>query len=167
MKKLKTFIALLALLACCAAALAADTDARKAETAVRDYEGRIEKVAEEIDAIRKELEALTREMVEGETGRVFIFLKGKASDWGDKGISLTLDGREVFGRPLTTAELDVLSRDLPLELLEIRLGAGEHEVALSELGARKVKIEKLNVKRASIVSWTVNTHEGKPQWSEE
>ncbi len=145
-------------------AFGAAKDADRAESAVRDYEERIEEVAKEIQAIRRDLEALTREMVEGETGRVFIFLSGKASKWSKKGVSVELDGADVFSRPLTDSELDVLGRDLPLELLEIRLGAGPHTVLLTPIGKKSGEPEELIVKRGEVNSWIAKTEGKTVQW---
>ncbi len=120
-------------------------DARKAEESVRNYEERIESLAKEVAQIRADLETLTREMLEGETGRVFVFMKARVSDWKDRGVALVIDGKTVFSRPLTTSELSVLGGDLPLEILDIRLTAGNHEVALGAVGVPLAQGVKLNV----------------------
>ncbi len=164
MKRLTVFI----LLALCAAApgwAKELTDAEKAEKSVRDYEERIERIAGEVETIREELEALAREMVEGETGRVLIFMKGKASDWSDRGLSLALDGKVIFSRPLSTSELDVLSRGLALELFEVRLTSGEHAVNLYEMGTEAPEPVSMIVKRAAINAWTVNIQDENTEWT--
>lgn len=142
-------------------------DSALAESAVRDYEDRIEKVANEIDQIRRELDLLTREMVEGETGRALIFLKGKASDWSDRGVTITLDGKTVLSRLLSPAELDAVSRGLPLELLEVRLLAGKHKVALYPMGEGNPRTVDMQVKRAALTSWIAETDGNNIQWSAE
>lgn len=167
MRKFLLYLTAISLLSFTAPALAADSDAVMAEGAVRDYEDRIEKVASEIDQVRRELESLTREMVEGETGRTLIFLKGKASDWSDRGVSIMLDGKLVFSRLLSPAELDAVSRGLPLELLEIRLVAGKHKVALSALGEADARNVEMSVKRATLNSWIAEAEGGSVQWSAE
>jgi hypothetical protein len=147
---------------------AEDEDAAKAEGAVRDYEERIEEVAKEIESIRRELESLTKEMVEGDIGQAIVFLKGKASDWSDRGVSVKVDGKVVFGRPLSSAELDVLARGLPLELVELRLAAGSHKVGLSALGdKREMTASELPVKRAVVNSWIADTEGGTVTWAAE
>lgn len=146
---------------------AENKDAAKAESAVKDYEERIEQVAKEIEDIRDELEALTREMVEGETGRVLFFLKGKVSDWNDRGLELTLDGKTLFSRPLSPAELDVLGRGLPLELVEIRLPAGSHQVTLAEMGEKKPQSVEITVERAKINAWVAKSEGASLEWSAE
>lgn len=163
----KTIMAVSVALAVASGAYAAGGDGSRADTAVRDYEEQIEKVAAEIDSIRRELETVTREMVEGETGRTIIFIKGKATDWNDRGIQVVLDGKTVFSRFLTPSELDAMSRGLPLELLEIRLQAGKHRVALSAMGQDKPKSMELTVKRAVINSWVAETDGGGIQWAAE
>ena len=163
MKKLTVLL----LLACCAAVpgwAKELTDAEKAEKSVHDYEERIERIAGEVETIREELEALAREMVEGETGRVLIFMKGKASDWSDRGIELALDGKPIFSRPLSTSELDVLSRGLALEIFEIRLTSGEHNISLYEMGTEPPEPVPMPVKRAELNSWTVNIRDENTEW---
>lgn len=146
---------------------AAGDDSALAESAVRDYEDRIEKVANEIDQIRRELDLLTREMVEGETGRALIFLKGKATDWSDRGVTITLDGKTILSRLLSPAELDAVSRGLPLELVEVRLLAGKHKVALFPMGEGNPRTVEMQVKRAAFTSWIAETDGNNIQWSAE
>lgn len=167
MRKALLIVAALALTLGAFRAHAADQDAAMAESAVRDYEDRVEKVANEIDQVRRELETLTREMVEGETGRTLIFLKGKASDWSDRGVAIMLDGKLVFSRLLSPAELDAVSRGLPLELIELRLVAGKHKVALSAMGEANARNVEMAVKRASLNSWVAEAEGGTVQWTAE
>ena len=167
MKRMVLAFLLVTLIGAPAALRAAGDDAAVAEGAVRDYEDRVEKVANEIDQVRKELDAVTREMVEGETGRTLVFLKGKASDWSDRGISITLDGKLVFSRLLSPAELDAVSRGLPLELLEVRLNAGKHKISLSPMGEANPRSVELSVKRATLNSWIAEAEGGTVQWAVE
>lgn len=167
MRRLLWIVAALAISLGVARVYAADQDAAMAEGAVRDYEDRVEKVANEIDQVRRELETLTREMVEGETGRTLIFLKGKASDWSDRGVAIMVDGKLVFSRLLSPAELDAVSRGLPLELIELRLVAGKHKVALSAMGEANARNVEMSVKRASLNSWVAEADGGTVQWTAE
>lgn len=166
MKRLLLTALALLLLIGSAPAFAAD-DAAMAEGAVRDYEDRIEKVAVEIDQVRRELETLTREMVEGETGRTLLFLKGKASDWSDRGVLVQVDGKTLFSRLLSPAELDAVSRGLPLELLDVRLVAGKHKVALTYMGDINPRSVELSVKRATQNTWVAEAEGQTVQWSAE
>ena len=117
MTKLSFAALLLASFLAVSAARAAEDEKSRADKAVRDYEERIDKVATDIEQVRRELETVTREMVEGETGRTLVFLKGKATDWSDRGVQVVLDGKTVFARLLSPSELDAVSRGLPLELV--------------------------------------------------
>lgn len=167
MKKLLFCLLALALTAVFQPVLAAEDDAAQTDKAVRDYEERIEKVAAEIENIKIDLDLLTREMVEGETARTLIFLKGKASDWNDRGVNVVVDGKTVFSRLLSPAELDAVSRGLPLELIDLRLNAGKHKVALSAMGEAKARNVELNVKRAAVNAWTAEVEGGMVQWTAE
>jgi hypothetical protein len=172
---MRRFISLWLLLAAVLAAVAVarparageEEDAAKAEGAVRDFEERIEKIAEELTDIRRELESITREMVEGETGRVFIFLRSKVSDWADRSVELVIDDRKVLSRPLTSAELDVLSRDLPLEIFEIRLPEGEHTIQIGGAGETAPAPMPMKVTRATMMSWVAQWESGSVKWKAE
>ncbi len=144
-----------------------EEDAAKAESAVRDFEERIEQIATELTSIRRDLEKLTREMVEGETGRIFVFLKGKVSDWSDRSVELRVDEEVVMARPLTAAELDVMSRDLPLEILDIRLPAGEHTISIAGGGEAVPPPVPMKVVRATMASWVAEWESGSVRWREE
>lgn len=165
MRKILVVLAFCLALPCIAPA--ADGGQSRADGAVRDYEEQVEKVAAEIDSIRRELETVTREMVEGETGRTIIFLKGKATDWNDRGVKVVLDGKAIFSRFLSPSELDAMSRGLPLELIETRLQAGKHRIALSSMADDKAKSIEMTVKRAVLNSWVAETYGVGVQWTAE
>ena len=167
MTKLSFAALLLASFLAVSAARAAEDEKSRADKAVRDYEERIDKVATDIEQVRRELETVTREMVEGETGRTLVFLKGKATDWSDRGVQVVLDGKTVFARLLSPSELDAVSRGLPLELVETRLTAGKHKISLSSMGDQKAKAIEMVVKRATVNSWIAETDGGSIQWSAE
>lgn len=142
-------------------------DAAKAETAVKNFEGRLEGLSKELASIRLELEGLTKEMLEGETGVAQVFLKAKAGDMTDKGVSLSIDDKLLFSRPLTPAELNVLSSELPLELGKMRLGAGDHKVLLQVLGSPPDEPSKMTVARGRQNTWIVTVEDGKAGWNAE
>lgn len=120
---------------------------------VKDYEGRLEEIAREVQDIRRSLEELVAEVVEGEMGRLLLFLDGPAPAMAEKGVSLTVDDQTVVSRPLTPAEIDVLGRGLPLELAELRVKAGEHRVALAPLGAPPGEPGTVTAQRGKVSSW--------------
>ncbi len=169
----KTFlIALLLLLgvgfASLPAALAGEAeDSAKAEASVKNFEERLEGLSKELSSVRYELENLTKEMLEGETGAVRVYLKGKTSDFADKGVFLEVDGKMLLSRPFTAAELNVLGSDLPLELSELRLGAGEHKALFYPMGSVVPQSSKINVERAKLNTWIVTFEGGAAQWSAE
>jgi hypothetical protein len=142
-------------------------DAAKAETAVKNFEDRLEGLSKELASIRQELEGLTKEMLEGETGVAQVFLKAKAGDLSDKSVSLSIDDKLLFSRPLTPAELNVLSSELPLELGKMRLGAGDHKVLLQLLGSPPEEPSKMPVARGRQNTWIVTIEDGKAGWNAE
>ncbi|TAL18331.1 hypothetical protein EPN96_02170 [bacterium] len=142
-------------------------DAAKAETAVKNFEDRLEGLSKELASIRLELEGLTKEMLEGETGVAQIFLKAKAGDLTDKSVSLSIDDKLLFSRPLTPAELNVLGSELPLELGKMRLGAGDHKVLLQVLGSPPDEPSKMPVTRGKQNTWIVTVEDGKAGWNAE
>lgn len=142
-------------------------DSAKAESSVKNFEERLEGLSKELAAIRYELESLTKEMLEGETGTVRVFLKGKASDFADRGIFLEIDGKMVVSKPFTPAELNVLSSELPLELCEVRLGAGPHKTLFYPMGTVVPPPSPVNVARGKMNTWIVTFEGGAAQWSEE
>ncbi|MBE0618486.1 MAG: hypothetical protein IH608_11255 [Proteobacteria bacterium] len=135
--------------------------------AVADYEARLEEISKEVAAIRRELESLVAEVVEGEAGRAFVFLERPGAGWKQKGAVLTLDGKMVFSRPFTAAELDVLERGLPLELGEWRLPAGDHRVALGILGQEPQEEAVLGVSRGAHTAWVATPTEAGVAWRAE
>ncbi len=134
-------------------AAAAAPAAEGPPSAVADYEARLEEISKEVSAIRRELETLVAEVVEGEAGRVLVFLERPGPEWKQKGATLLLDGKRVFSRTFTPAELDVLERGLPLELGEWRLLAGDHRVALGMLGLEPPEGATLAVSRGVNSAW--------------
>lgn len=132
--------------------------------AVRDYDTRLEEIAREVQEIRRELEGLVQDVVEGETGRVLLFLEGPAQAIRDKGVSLTFDGKTVVSRPLSPAELDVLTRGLPLELAELRVQAGDHRVTLAPLGTPPGEPGTVRAERGKIASWLAKVGEAGVEW---
>ncbi|PLX44786.1 MAG: hypothetical protein C0609_04890 [Deltaproteobacteria bacterium] len=142
-------------------------DAANAERAVKNYEERVEELSKEVASIREELEDLTRQMLEGETGRVFIFMRGRVSDWVDRAVALDIDGETLVSRPLTPAELNVLGGDLPLELLELRLAAGEHSLLFGPKGELMAQPVKMKVERAKRLTWIVTYEDGTARWEVE
>ena len=135
--------------------------------AVRDYDTRLEEIAREIQDIRREVEGLVQDVVEGETGRVLLFLEGPAQAIRDKGVSLTFDGKTVASRPLSPAELDVLARGLPLELAELRVQAGDHRVTLAPLGSSPGEPATVRAERGKVVSWMAKIEEAGVEWRSE
>lgn len=127
--------------------------AEPAGGAVRDYEGRLEEISKEVQDIRRELEQLVQEIVEGEMGRLVLFLEGPAPAFRDKGVALSVDGKDVLSRPLSPAEIDVLTRGLPLELAELRVPAGEHPVSLGPLTGQAPPLASVTAERGKVSSW--------------
>ncbi|PLX42713.1 MAG: hypothetical protein C0608_01220 [Deltaproteobacteria bacterium] len=142
-------------------------DAANAERAVKNYEERVEELSKEVASIREELEDLTRQMLEGETGRVFIFMRGRVSDWVDRAIALDIDGETLISRPLTPAELNVLGGDLPLEIIELRLAAGEHSLLFGPRDELMAQPVKMKVERAKRLTWIVTYEDGTARWEVE
>lgn len=138
-----------------------------APQALSDYEARLEEIAHEVTAIRAELETLVAEVVEGESGRAFVFLERPGAEWKRAGVTLTLNGQRVFSRPFTPAELDVLERGLPLELGEWRLLAGEHQLALGRLGQEAPEAATLTLSRGAIAAWVAVPGEAGVEWRAE
>jgi len=135
--------------------------------AVADYEARLEEISKEVVAIRQELETLVAEVVEGESGRVLVFLERPGPEWKAKGGTLVLDGKRVFSRAFTPAELDVLERGLPLELGEWRLLAGDHRVALGVLGQDLSVESTLSVSRGVNTAWVATPTPDGTAWRAE
>lgn len=148
----------------CSGALGAEPPA---PGAVRDYDARLEEIAREVQQIRQELDLLVQDVVEGETGRVLLFLEGPAQDMRDKGVSLSFDGKTVVSRPLSPAELDVLGRGLPLELAELRVTAGDHRVELSPLGGQPGASHTVQAERGKVVSWVAKVGAAGVEWRAE
>lgn len=134
---------------------------------VRDYEVRLEELSKEVQDIRREIEKLVQEVVEGETGRLFLFLEGATPEFREKGVSLSIDGKTVFARALTPAEIDVLGKGLPLELAELRVAGGEHRVALVPLGAGSEEAETLKTERGKVASWVARPGPKGLEWRSE
>jgi len=132
--------------------------------AVADYETRLEEIAKEVASIREELEALVAEVVEGEAGRVHVFLDKLPTPWNGQGFALYLDGTRVFSRPFTPAEQHVLERGLPLELGAWRLLAGEHRAALVPLGEAPGDGYPFTVSRGTIAAWVASPGEAGMAW---
>lgn len=141
--------------------------AQGAPDALSDYEARLEQIAREVSAIRSELEALVAEVVEGESGRAFVFLERPGVEWKRAGVTLALNGQRVFSRPFTPAELDVLERGLPLELGEWRLLAGEHRLALGRLGQEAPEAATLTLSRGATAAWVAVPGETGVEWRAE
>ncbi len=135
--------------------------------AVRDYEAQLEQVSKEIREIRRETESLVQELVEGETGRVFLFLEGPAAGIKEVGASVTVDGKAVLSRAFTAAEQDVLGRGLPLQLVDLRLPAGEHKVTLAPLGVAAGKPASLRAERGKVSSWVAKSAGAGLEWRAE
>jgi len=135
--------------------------------AVADYEARLEEIAREVESIRKELESLVAEVVEGEAGRVHVFVDGLPPAWEGAGVALFLDGIPVFSRPLTAAERSVLERGLPLELGAWRLLAGEHRVSLVPLGGEPGEGHPFPVSRGTTTAWVASPAESGMEWRAE
>jgi len=135
--------------------------------AVADYEARLEEIAQEVASIRQELEGLVAEVVEGEAGRVHVFIDKLPLTWNGEGLALFLDGTPVFSRPLTPAEQSVLERGLPLELGAWRLLAGEHRAALVRLGEEPGPGHPFQVSRGSLVAWVASPSESGMVWRAE
>jgi hypothetical protein len=127
----------------------------------------LEEISKEIMEIRRELEALVTEVAGGEMGKVFVFLGSPVAEWETKGVKVVVDGKTVFSRPFTEAELDVLQRGLPLELVELRLPAGEHRVALARLGADLPEPEVFAVPRGGLTSWVADVSDAGVTWRAE
>jgi len=132
--------------------------------AVSDYEARLEDISREVESIRQELEALVAEVVEGEAGRVHVFVEGLPPAWNGAGVALYLDGVSVFSRPFTTAEQEVLKRGLPLELGAWRLLAGDHRVSLVPLGGEAGEGQSFPVPRGSTKAWVATPGETGFAW---
>lgn len=131
---------------------------------VRDYEVRLEEISKEVQDIRRELEGLVQAVVEGETGRLFVFLEGVTPELRERGASLTVDGKTVFSRPFNPSELDVLARGLPLELAELRVSAGEHRVKLGSLGGAEPETDVVRVARGAVSSWVAKPGPKGMEW---
>lgn len=134
---------------------------------VRDYEVRLEEISKEVQDIRREIEKLVQEVVEGETGRLFLFLEGAPPEFREKGATLIVDGKTVFSRPFTPAELDVVAKGLPLELAELRVTAGEHRVVLRPLGGKEDEPEVIKVDRGKVSSWVAKPGPKGLEWRSE
>lgn len=151
--------------------LLAGASAQAAETAapgvVKDYEGRLEEIAREVQDIRRSLEELVQEVVEGEMGRLALFLDGPAQGFAEKGVSLAVDDQLVVSRPLAPAEIDVLGRGLPLELAELRVTAGEHRVSLGPLGAAPTEPATVTAVRGKVSSWVAKAGPSGLEWRAE
>lgn len=134
------------------------------ESAVTDYEARLEQISKELLTIRRELETLVAEVVQQDLGRVFIFIKTPLPAWEEAGVAVAVDGKTVFSRTFTPAELDVLKRGLPLELADLRLPAGVHRVSLNVPGEPPSEPESLTVKRGSLTSLVAAGVESGVKW---
>jgi hypothetical protein len=143
------------------------SSADRSESAVSDYEARLEEISKEILEIRRELEAIVTEVAGGEMGRVFVFLESAVAEWKIKGVTVAVDGKTVFSRAFTDAELDVLDRGLPLELIELRLPAGEHRVTIARLGDDLPEPEVFAVKRGDLNSWLADVGDAGVTWRAE
>ena len=77
---------------------------------------------------------------------------------------MVVDGKTVFSRPFTPAELDVLKRGLPLELAELRIAAGEHRVALFLPGSVSPEPQVFSVARGGLASWVASVSGAEIQW---
>ena len=141
--------------------------AEPAGDAVGDYEARLEEIAKEVASIRQELEGLVAEVVEGEAGRVHVFIDNLPPAWKGEGLALFLDGTLVFSRPLTPAEQSVLERGLPLELGAWRLLAGEHRTALVRLGEEPGPGHPFQVSRGTLAAWVASPSESGMVWRAE
>jgi hypothetical protein len=132
--------------------------------AVKEYEGRLEELSKEVQDIRRELEQLVQEVVEGEMGRLILFLEGPAPAFKDKGVELSVDGKPVASRPLSPAEIDVLTRGLPLELAELRVAAGDHQVSLGPLAGEPAPPVQVKAERGKVTSWIAKVGTAGMEW---
>lgn len=134
---------------------------------VTEYESKLESIATEIQQIRQELEALAEELAEPEVGRVFVFLGSAPARVREQGVTVQVDERIVFSRPFTPAEQDVLSRGLPLELVELRLLPGEHGVSIQPLDGEPTVPATFSVERAVLASWVAQISASGVTWQRE
>ena len=96
-----------------------------------------------------------------------LFLDGPAPAFKEKGVSLSVDGKVVVSRPLSAAEADVLTRGLPLELIELRVPAGEHTVSLAPLGGEPLAPAPLRAERGKVSSWVATAGAAGVEWRAE
>lgn len=141
-------------------------DSRAPDT-VADYESRLEEISKELSAIRQELDRLIGELARGDLSRVFVFFEAPAPERVKKGVRLVVDGKQVFSRPFTPAELDVLNRGLPVELAALWLPAGEHDVALGDPGDGEPARKAFSIAPGSLVSWVAGMTGAGVEWRAE
>ena len=132
--------------------------------AVADYETRLEEISREVVEIRRELEALVGEMARGELSRVFVFLEARDVGRVRGGVELRVDGKIVFSRPFSVAELDVLGRGMPLELADIWLSPGDHRAALVGAGEGGGESPVLVTGSGQVSSWILNLEATGVEW---
>jgi hypothetical protein len=129
-----------------------------------DFEARLEEIAREIVEIRRELEAIVNDVAGGDLAKAFVFLEIPSNGLEMKGATVVVDGKTVFSRPFTPAELDVLNRGLPLELAELRVAAGEHRVALFQPGSDSPEPAVFSVARGGLAAWVGSVSDAGIQW---
>ena len=154
-------------LAGAAAFSAAAGEAAQGSEAADAYEARLDELSREVLQIRRELETILSGVVAPETGRILVLLENPPARWRVAGVSLAVDGKTVFSRPFTPAEVDVLERGLPLELVDLRLPTGERRVTLSQLGGSSAAPVTLVVPAGGPTSWIAQGDETAVRWRSE
>lgn len=146
------------------AALPAEGAGTPDEGALNRYEDRLETLGQEVLTIQRDLEALLADARREDSSRVLLFLESPPSPYLAAGVSVTVDGMTVFSRPFAPAELDVLDRGLPLELVDLTLPPGRHRVALIERGAASPEPTELSAEPGRLNSWVARGSQGRIRW---